>query len=467
MTIDFRQLNKHSESETLELKESFDSKALETIGAFANAGGGTILVGVSDDGNVRGITLGHNSLEEWAQRMPSKIQPRFLPSVIKQEFEGKTVVSIIVLQSDSLLCVDGRYFKRVGRTNQIMSPEETKQRLLIAGNTSWDKGIEQNATLSDLDEHAVDQFIGSLNASGRRPVPIGEDPYLALEKMGLLRDKKPTKAAILLLGNEPGRFYASAFVKAGRFKSPTKIVDDKEFSGTLFQQIDKAISWFSEKLEVKYIFGKNGGSKQGNLAEREEEWQYPFAAIREGVVNAICHRDYQSLAATNLRLYDGRLEIWNPGTLPPGLKADDLLQDHSSHAPNRLIAEALYNTGLIERWGSGTQRIAQALDEQDLPPPLFDVSLANNFKLTMFASGPSANKLRHANLNERQIKAIQKLYTSINTINSSEYQMLFGASKATATRDLSDLVSKGILAKEGKGVSTFYHFADQAKDYGK
>ena len=147
MKIDLSKLNKNSESETLELKESFDSKVLETIGAFANASGGTILVGVRDDGHVIGLTLGSNTLEEWAQKMQSKIQPRFLPSIIAHDHGGRIVVAITVDRSDSPISVDGRFFKRVGRTNQMMSPEEVRQRLLAAGNATWDSQLEERATM--------------------------------------------------------------------------------------------------------------------------------------------------------------------------------------------------------------------------------------------------------------------------------------------------------------------------------
>ncbi len=130
MEPDLSQLDEHSESETLELKESFDNKTLETIGAFANTNGGTILVGVRDDGRITGITVGKNTLEEWAQNMQSKIQPRFLPSITKRAYKGHTVVVIAVSRAVSPISIDGRQFKRVGRTNQLMGSEEYRQKLL-------------------------------------------------------------------------------------------------------------------------------------------------------------------------------------------------------------------------------------------------------------------------------------------------------------------------------------------------
>ena len=295
MNIDFSKLDEHSESEALELKESFDNKALETIGAFANTGGGTILIGVRDDGRVTGITVGSNTLEEWAQKMRSKIQPRFLPSMTKTACKGHTIVVIAVSRSLSPISVDGRNFKRVGRTNQLMSSEEYRQGLLTSGSSSWDNTIEENASIADLDKTAIGALIAMLKKAGRRNVPAKENPLVALEKLHLLQQGKPTRAAILLLGKDPKRFYPSAYVKAGRFKSPITIVDDREFDGNILQQIDNAMEWFQDRLETRFVIGKSnpsdGHKASGKmLAEREEVWQYPLPALREAITNAVCHR---------------------------------------------------------------------------------------------------------------------------------------------------------------------------------
>jgi len=194
MEIDLSQLNENSESETLELKESFDSKALETIGAFANSRGGSILIGVRDDGRVIGITLGSNTLEEWAQKMQSKIQPRFSPSLRKLGFQQRTVVEIKVERSDTPITVDGRFVKRVGRTNQTMGPDEIKQRLFASSGTSWDSQIVSNASVEDLNPKTVAAFISLVKAAGRRPLG-GQDTDEILGKLELVQSGRPTRAS--------------------------------------------------------------------------------------------------------------------------------------------------------------------------------------------------------------------------------------------------------------------------------
>jgi ATP-dependent DNA helicase RecG len=464
MALDLSQLDEHSESETLELKEAFDNKTLETIGAFANTNGGTILVGVRDDGHITGITIGKNTLEEWAQKMQSKIQPRFLPSITKQLYKGHTVAIIVISRSVSPISVDGRHFKRVGRTNQLMSSEEHRQKLLAAGSTSWDGAVEESSTIADLDNQAILALITRLKKARRRTIPTTGAPMMVLEKLHLLQEQKPTRAAILLLGKDPKRFYPSAYIKAGRFKSPTMIIDDKEFDGNILQQVDKAMEWFQDRLETRLIIGKSkpsdGHKLSGRaLVERQEVWQYPLEALREGIVNAVCHRTYTSLAATTIRLYDDRLEIWNPGRLPIQLSPEDLLHEHNSYPPNRLIAETFYNLGIIERWGSGTVRMADLLKEQDLPPPEFDVSSSlDTFKVIMYG-GKREREKPDVELNDRQLKAIEYLKSN-SSLSAAEYQKLFNTSKATATRDLAELARKELIVQTGRGKGISYRLIE-------
>lgn len=466
MEINLTTLNKNSESETLELKESLDSKAIETIGAFANTNGGTILVGVRDDGHITGVVIGDTTLEDWAQKMQAKIQPRFMPSITSHVQNGRTVIAIKVQRSDRPIGVDGRFIKRVGRTNQMMAPDEVRHRLLATSKITWDGIVEERASFADLDSAAITKFISMLNSAKRRTIPTGEPEITTLEKLALAEEGRPTRAAILLFGKNPRRFFHSAYIKAGRFKSHTLIVDDKEFDGNLFEQIEHAMSWFQNRLETKFIIGQptyQGKKREANnLVQREEIWEYPLSALREAVLNAVCHRDYTSLANTTLRLYDDHLEIWNPGSLTPALRPEQLLQPHNSYPPNRLIADSFFNAGMIEKWGTGTVRIGDALKEQNLVPPVFDISMSETFKIIMSAIGIyDEQRLQQLGLNERQIKGIQHLLKG-NRMTNTQYQNLVGASRATVSRDLSQLVDQGFISREGTtGKGTFYQLAQK------
>ena len=314
-----------------------------------------------------------------------------------------------------------------------------------------------------LDEQAVKEFISKLKECGRRSVPPKEGSTSTLQKLGLIEKNTPTRAAILLLGKNPQRIYTTAYIKAGRFKSPTMIVDDKVFDGTLFQQLDASMSWFRDRLETRVLIGseKLPGLPSGSLAQRQDVWEYPLKALREAIANTICHRIYASNATTMIRLYDDHLTISNPGHLAYQLHAEDLLREHGSYPTNKLIAESFYNVGIIEHWGTGTLLIANALKAQQQPPPEFDVSSPHTFKVKFVAAEQREEPVsRKSDLNARQMQAIEYLGSHAQ-ITSAEFQELFGASKATATRDLSNLARKGILVQMGKGSGIAYKLANR------
>jgi ATP-dependent DNA helicase RecG len=435
------------ESEITEFKESFGDEALETIGAFANARGGTLLVGVKDSGNVCGVQVGKKTIEDIANRIQVTTDPRLQPSVSINELDKKKIIVIDVSSGTGVpISVRGRYFRRVGRSNQRMSHEEIMQRMIASTGLSWDANIEPTSTLEDIDFNRVSIFVKTIKEKGRFPIPDNVSDQGVLRKLELIRDAVPTRAALLLFGNNPNAFFPSAFLKIGRFRSPTHIVDDREIHGVLSDQIDGALSWFRERLETEFII-------QGK-AQREVRWEYPLNAVREAIINVLCHRDYTSLAHSQIRLYDDHLDIWNAGGLPPALTTEALFQEHDSMPRNRKIADAFFYSGLIERWGSGTLRIAEELHAAKLPAPHF-VSDSGRFRVTFYKE-LTEEQFKKLELTPRQVKAV--LYVKEHgRISNSEYQAVANVSERTATRELQLLKSKNILISEGStGRGTVY-----------
>lgn len=436
------------ESETIEFKESFSDEALETVGAFSNALGGTLLIGVKDSGDICGLQVGKKSLEDIANRIQDATDPRLQPSLALVQTGKKTVLVITVAAGTRApVSIRGRYFRRSGRTNQRMSHEEIMQRMVANTGLSWDAAVEPLAKLSDLDPEKMDHFISLVKKARRRPVPEETSAQELLRKIELLKEDRPTRAAVLLFGKNPDSFFSSAFLKIGRFRSPVLIVDDREVHGSLFNQVDEAMLWFRDRLTTEFIIS--------GKPERDVRWEYPLAAIREAVVNAVCHRDYSSAAHSQIRLYDDKLEIWNAGGLPPSLTAETLLQEHDSVPRNRKIAEAFFYAGIIERWGSGTLRIVSELAAAGLPQPRFE-SEPDRFRIAFDKDLFTEDRLRKMKLSERQLKAIS-FTKERGVITNTDYQEIAEVSKRTATRELNTLVSKGIFVAQGnKGRGASY-----------
>jgi ATP-dependent DNA helicase RecG len=321
------------------------------------------------------------------------------------------------------------------------------QKMVSITNLSWDTVLEPKTTFDDLDLERVHQFVQTVKKLGRKPIPEQASEENILRKMKLVQDGAPTRAALLLFAKDPDFYFPSAFLKIGRFRSPTHIVDDREVHGTLFDQLEGAMSWFRERLETKFVITGN--------PEREVLWEYPLEAIREAIINVLCHRDYNSLAHSQIKLYDDHLEIWNAGGLPSGLTTEMLLINHDSFPRNRKIADAFFFSGLIERWGSGTIRIAEELQSLGFPPPKFE-SQGERFRLFFYRERTAPELLLREGLSERQIQAISYAKEH-GKITNSKYQQITGVSKRTATRELNELKEKHIFIVEGAtGKGTIY-----------
>lgn len=440
------------ESASVEFKTSFNDEAIEAVGAFANAHGGMVLIGIHDSGSVVGLSVGKKTLEDIANRIQEATDPRLQPSLSLISYNKKNIIIIhVAASSSSPVSVKGRYFRRVGRSNQRMSHEEIMQRLVTFKGVSWDSLPENTATLDDLDNGLIERFIQTVRKLGRRSIPEGNSAYEILRKLELIYDKHPTRAALLLFNKNPGSFFASAFLKMGRFRSPTIIIDDKEAHGAIIEQLDEAESWFRERLQTEFEIS--------DQFQRKVKWEYPLEAIREAICNSLCHRDYTCNAHSQIRLYDNRVEFWNAGTLPASLTPELLYQEHDSIPRNRKIAETFYNMGLIERWGTGTTRMAEQLRAENLPLPDFH-SNNGRFRLIFHKNIFTKEMLQKLGLSMRQIQAV--LYVKEHgSISNTEYQAITKISKATATRDLMFIKEKNIFITEGKtGRGTTYKLKD-------
>jgi len=328
-----------------------------------------------------------------------------------------------------------------------MSHEEIVQRLLGASGASWDASVERKATWADLDGRRVREYVTVIRQTGRRPIPARTSEREVLRKLDLLAGTGPTRAAILLFGKTPTRFYPSAFIKLGRFRSPTLIVDDRKVSGSLLNQVEETMAWLRERLQTRFeVTGR---------PQRDVIWEYPLEAVREAIVNAVCHRDYLSAAHIQVRLHDDHLEIWNPGGLPVPLTPADLLRDHDSIPRNPKIAAAFYFAGLVEQWGTGTIRMAAALRDAGHSEPEFDVKRAGRLRVILW-QGPAAKaRLQEMGLNSRQVQLMDYVREH-GRITNRAYRELTGLSDEAARREIAGLLDHGLLEQVGKGRSTAY-----------
>jgi len=192
--------------------------------------------------------------------------------------------------------------------------------------------------------------------------------------------------------------------------------------------------------------------EEGKL-QRQEKWLYPPRAIREALANALAHRDYKTTSSIQIRIFDDRLEVWNPGCLPSGLTIEKLKTKHDSIPRNPLIARAFFWVKYVEEVGTGTNKIVKWCKEWKLPEPEFEET-GTSFVLTFRRFYVSESLLEI--LNERQKKAVRYLMEK-GKITNREYQRLCaGLNRETIRKDLNDLINRKIIIRKGEKKGAYY-----------
>jgi ATP-dependent DNA helicase RecG len=436
------------ESDTVEFKESFDREVVITAGAFANTRGGTIFIGITDRGNVIGMLIGTESFKEWANTISQSTEPRLIPEIEELSREGKPVVAIHIKENPlKPVSVKGRCYRRVGSSNRAMQPHEIAEMHLQSIGSSWDLTPAQKTTVADLNLVKVADYIRKANETGRRNIAADESPQIVLEKIGLILDSKPTWAAILLFGKDPQRVLSQATIHCGLFEiDEISVLDDRMVTGTIIEQVNDAMEFIRKNIRVAFVMTGE--------PERKQVWDYPVEALREAVINAVCHRDYTISSAVEIRILRGSLKVWSPGRLASGITLPELFTSHASVLRNKGIAQVLYDIGWIERWGGGIQKMRSASAEAGLPEPVFqeDQGFSVIFRKDIF----SAEYLIQEGLNARQIQAVGYIREK-GKITNSEFQVLASIKKRQATKDLNDLEQLQIISRVGKtGKGTHY-----------
>ncbi len=437
---------RQGEGNKLEFKESFGNESIQTAGAFANTSGGIILIGVNKKGIIKGTTVTSESLKDWGNRISQLSEPTLIPSLGSLEIDGK-LVAIISIKEFPLkpVSIRGRCYRRVGASNKTMTPAEISEMHLQSIGTTWDATPAPERTIDDIEIQRVGYYISRTREIGRRHFKDDEDIRNLLNKLDLVRNNKPMWATIIAFGKKPP---VQAKVKCGKIRGTSTIVDDFVVDAPLLDQVDEVMSYMKRVLKLSYaVSGK---------AQRDEIWEYPLEALREVVTNAICHRDYSSPAEIQIKIFDDRLVVFNPGALPFGMSIEKLMDpNHNSVPRNRLIAMLFYDTGLIEKYGSGIQRILDDCQKLGIPGPEFK-ELEGGFQVIFYKDIYNEEHLTKTGINERQMKAVMYVKDK-GKITNKEYQSLNNVSKRTASRDLDELIKKSIIRQIGKtGKGTHY-----------
>jgi len=430
------------ENQHIEYKESWRDEYMKILCGFANAEGGEILIGINDKGKPIGIPRFKILLEN----LPNKISQKLgiYASVQQISKQGRKVIRVAVGKYESPISFDSKYFIRTGSTTQELKGKELTRFLLKKAGRTWEAEPEERATIGDIDIKTIEKF--KKLAKNRIPSIVNETSQQVLTKLKLLDNSlKPNRAAILLFGKDPRKFYISAFMKIGKFMSDTDLVSTDDIEGNLFTQLEKAL----ELLKVKYLLSP----VHYESIYRKETLEYPEEVLREAIINALIHKDYTGVHI-QMKIYPDKIILWNEGKLPEGITVEMLSNVHPSIPRNELIANTFFNAGLIETWGRGTIKIIENSISAGLPAPLFREAFGG-FEIILNKDIYTEKYLKEQGLNQRQVKAVMYVKEK-GRITNNEYQKLNETSKRTVVRELNDMVLKNILKKSGKAKNTEY-----------
>jgi ATP-dependent DNA helicase RecG len=436
------------EQQNIEYKSSWHDDYLKWICGFANAQGGRIYIGKDDAGAVVNL----ENYRELMDEIPNKIKNTMgiTADVNLEQDGGGRFIEIVVQPYSVPISLRGRYYYRSGSVKQELTGAALNEFLLKRAGMTWDDVVEEDASFDDIDEGTIKKYLRKAEEAGRLPDMDGLSMPELLEKLRLTKNGKLKRAAIVLFGKDPGRFYPNTFVKIGKFEDDDFTIRFQEVEdGNIIQILDKVLRTLDYKFLIRNI------SFEG--MNRIETLEYPVPALREMLLNSLIHRNYMG-APTQIRVYDRKLTAWNHGTLPEGITLDRLTQSHASYPRNPVLAGACFLGGYIDSWGSGIMKIVNSCMAAGLPAPILEED-GGGFIVRLFKDRFSEEELHKFGLNERQVKAVRYVKEK-GRITNSEYQKINGISKRTATSDLAELVEKYyLLKKHGTSGSNIYYEA--------
>ncbi len=367
--IDIRQLLGQSEGRTLERKRDLSSLSpvIKTLVAFANTAGGTLLVGIEDDGTVVGLDDVRAQEERIANAIADSVEPALLPDIEVLTVDGRDLLMVRVAWWPGPFFLKAKgpekgVYVRLGSTNRRADAQTLAELQLLTRRLAFDQEPCAGTTLRDLD---IDAAREAFAAVGR------ELDEAKLESLGVVcrrgAETVPSNGGVILFGRAEARHrhFPDAQVRCALFRGTTKarFIDRKDVEGTVLDALHEVPSFIERNTRLAALI---------ESMRREDIPEYPEVALREGLTNAIAHTDYtQRGMQIMVAIFSNRLEIQSPGTLPFPMTLDDLKRG-VSRIRNPVITRVLRELDFMEEWGTGYRRISEACDEGGYPLPSWE-----------------------------------------------------------------------------------------------
>ena len=455
MTIkDIETLIHTDETRNLELKKTTGElkDGMKSACAFLNTDGGWLIFGIAPTTlKVMGQDVTENTRREIAQAL-THLEPALDVEVNYVDLPNSNGKQVIVMHFDKWVWGKEPYtyhkcpYYRIESVTKEMPRDMFVERLKAARphDFAWENQTAERVTLDDMDEERIRNAVrlgiagGRINASAE-----GATVETLLGKLKLLNNGKPTNAAVMLFGKNTDD-YPQLLLRMACFKGNDKneFLDNKQEMGNFFDLLDAGTAFCFRNLRLA---GKIVGMR------REEQLEIPAEALREALINALCHREYDNpRASVSLAIYYDRIEIVNPGHFPAQLTPENIKLQHDSFPFNLKIAQVLYQTTYLESWGSGVRRMVKLCEAQHLAEP--EYRLGNNTVTVIFrrnrdSQNDSQNDSQKS-LNERQRKIVG-LMRGNRQITVAKIAKTLSLSAATIYREIKAINTLTELYWEG------------------
>lgn len=448
------------ESNVLEFKTSTATlkAAFETICGFLNSKGGTVLVGVKDNGKITGQIINDKTKREIANEI-KQIEPSAVIDVDYIKIKENTVVITIQVNRGHHVpyTYDGRAFDRRETETHRMSQHRYEQLLVERGqlNHSWEEIAANSYGIDSLNSDEIYRTVMDGISGKRIHASIAQESIeKILRQLGLFSNGKLKNAAVVLFAKEIQSGYTQCWLKMARFKGTSTsgdFIDNQQLHCNVFGMLEAADNFMQKHLPLAGYF-------KPDQFKRIDKPALPILAIREALVNAICHRDYSDRTGyISIAIFDDRVEIWNNGTLSSKLRLEDLKHKHDSVLRNALIAKVFYLRGLIEAWGTGTTRMIDFCKKDGLPAPKFAERTSGFLVTFKFASSIGSSKnIEKSELTVRQHEILKLL--AGGPLNGTKITEMLKdqASIRIVQKDLAKLEMDGLVTRTGKARSVMW-----------
>lgn len=428
---DIKRMTERGESYTVDFKVTIPQKVrdiTEEVCSFANAAGGYVLIGIDNQGTIKGTAI-DNSKRSAIQDSIGEISPALHCDLYPVDVEGKEVWVVEVPAGRQVpYFFGGSVFVREGANCQkLTNVEEIRKLFQQAEKIYYDSISNKKYNIYEhLDADIVKAFRREAHISNNV-----DDEQLFENIQAFTENGDVKRGAILFFAKHPEELFFHAVVRCTQFKGMDKlhIIDDKTFGGSLVSQYEQALGWLQDKLKLEYEIHGTGA--------RTEKWEMPLDVFREALINALAHRDYYEQGAfTNVEIYDDRIEITNPGGLLP------LVAKHfgrKSLSRNPYIFSLFMRMNLVEHVGSGIGRMRELMLNAGLPEPQYETE--GMFNITLSRAVASALTPKLSDLE----KLVIELMSVDDKPSVDELCEKIGRKKSTTYNILKSIREKGYL----------------------